>query len=110
DRFLQVTSQFADHIVVADQNSTDGSVDLYGRYPKVILIRNNSEEYDEADRQKLLIQKARELIPEPKILLALDADEMLAANAMRTSGWESMLKAKPGTVLCFEKPDLYFST
>jgi glycosyltransferase involved in cell wall biosynthesis len=110
DRFLQVTSQFADHIIVADQNSTDGSVDFYGRYPKVILIRNNSEEYDEADRQKLLIQKARELIPEPKILLALDADEMLAANAMRTASWESMLKAKPGTVLCFEKPDLYFST
>lgn len=107
DRFLAVSSQFADYIIIADQNSTDESVAICKKYPKVILIKNEADEYDEPSRQILLIQTARELVPEHKIILALDADEILAANAMQTLGWQSMLKAKPGTILCFEKPELY---
>jgi glycosyltransferase involved in cell wall biosynthesis len=107
DRFLAVTSQFADLIIIADQNSTDKSIDICKNYPKVTLIPNRSEQFNEASRQLLLIQTARELVPEHKILLALDADEILAASAVKTMGWQSMLKAQPGTVLCFEKPDLY---
>jgi glycosyltransferase involved in cell wall biosynthesis len=84
DRFLAVTSQFADCIIIADQNSTDGSLTIYKNYPKVILIQNESEQFNEAERQILLIQKARELVPEHKILLALDADEILAASATKT--------------------------
>lgn len=110
DRFLAVTSQFADYIIIADQNSTDESVAIAKKYPKVTLIKNNSEGYDEAERQILLIQAARDIVPEQKIILALDADEILAANATKTLGWQSMLKTKPGTVLCFEKPDLYLTT
>jgi len=107
ERFLSVTSQFADLIIIADQNSTDGSRDICQKYPKVKLIENKSEQYDEASRQILLIQTARELVPEHKIILALDADEILAANAIHTIGWQTMLQAPQGTVLCFEKPDLY---
>lgn len=109
ERFLAITSRFADLIIVADQASTDGSVEICRRYPKVTLIQNNSEQYDEASRQILLIQAARELVPEHKIILALDADEVLAANALETLGWQAMLKARPGTVLYFEKPDLYLT-
>jgi glycosyltransferase involved in cell wall biosynthesis len=107
ERFLSVTSQFADFIIIADQNSTDDSVEICKKYPKVTLIANNSDLFNEADRQILLIKIARELVPEHKILLALDADEILAANAMQTLGWQTMLKAPPGTVLYFEKPDLF---
>ena len=107
DRFLAVTSQFADHIIIADQNSTDQSIAICKRYPKVIVVENKSGQFNEAERQILLIKTARDLVPEHKILLALDADEILAASATNTLGWQSMLKAKPGTVLCFEKPDLY---
>ena len=109
-RFLSVTSQFADHIVIADQESTDESISICQRYPKVTLIHNRSEEYDEAARQRLLIQAARKLVPEDKIILALDADEILAADALTAPGWKSMLAAEPGTVLYFEKPDLYLTT
>jgi glycosyltransferase involved in cell wall biosynthesis len=91
DRFLSVTSQFADQIVVADQESTDKSVAICRKYPKVTVIQNNSSEFNEADRQKLLINKARELVPEHKIILALDADEILAANALKTTSWQEML-------------------
>jgi glycosyltransferase involved in cell wall biosynthesis len=109
DRFLAVTSQFADCIIIADQNSNDESVAICKKYPKVVLIENKSTQYDEASRQILLIQTARDLVPEPKILLALDTDEILAASATTTLGWKSMLKAKPGTVLLFEKPELYLT-
>lgn len=109
DRFLAVTSKFADQIIIADQNSTDGSQTICKSYPKVTLIENKSEQFNEAERQILLIQKARELMPGHKIILALDADEILAANATKTVGWQSMVNAKPGTVLCFEKPNLYLT-
>ena len=107
ERFLSVTSQFADQIIIADQNSTDSSVEICKQYPKVILIQNPSSQYDEASRQLLLLNTARELVPENKIILALDADEILAADAIQTQGWQSILKAKPGTILYFEKEDLY---
>ncbi|MDZ8049865.1 MAG: glycosyltransferase family 2 protein [Aulosira sp. ZfuVER01] len=110
ERFLSVTSQFADHIIIANQNSTDDTISICKKYPKAILIENKSEKYSEADRQLLLIQTARELIQEQKIILALDADEILAANAIKTPSWQTMLNAKPGTVIFFEKPDLYLTT
>ncbi len=109
DRFLSTTSYFADHIIIADQNSTDNSVEICKKYPKVILISSESDQWIEANRQILLIETARNLVPDSKIILALDADEILAANATESIGWQMMLKAKPGTVLCFEKPDLFAS-
>jgi glycosyltransferase involved in cell wall biosynthesis len=110
ERFLTVTSRFADLIIIADQDSTDESLEICKRFPKVALVRNSQASYDEAGRQKLLIQEARGRISEPKILLALDADEILAADAISAQGWQTMLQAKPGTVLCFEKPDLFLGT
>jgi glycosyltransferase involved in cell wall biosynthesis len=110
DRFLAVTSQFADLILIADQGSTDESLAIYKNYPKVKVLQNESSEYNEASRQHLLINKAREFIPEHKILLALDADEILAADAPQSASWQEMLNAEPGTILYFEKPDLYQTT
>ncbi len=111
DRFLSVTSQFADRIIIADQNSTDGSLEIYKKYPKVHLINNKDSQYDEASRQLLLLKTARELEPDAKrILLAFDADEVLTADSVTNPGWKTMLDSKPGTVLFFEKPDLYIDT
>lgn len=109
NRFLKVTSLFADHIIIIDQNSTDGCLEIYQQYPKVTLLHNNSENYDEAQRQLILIAKAREIEKGPKILLALDADEILTADSFNSLGWKTMLKAAPGTILFFEKPDLYLN-
>jgi glycosyltransferase involved in cell wall biosynthesis len=110
DRFLSVTSQFADLIVIADQNSTDGCLDIYPKYPKVHLVINNNNNFNEGDRQLLLLETARRLMPDDKrIILALDADEIMAANSITVVGWQTMLDAKPGTVLHFENPDLYIT-
>jgi len=107
ERFLSVTSRFADHIIVADQRSSDDSRAICSRYPKVTVIDNPTDEFNERDRQLLLLRQARALVPPPRVILALDADEILAANALDTPSWRGMLAARPGTIVCFERVDLY---
>lgn len=109
-RFLEVTSVFADRIVIADEGATDDSRAICAEFEKVTVVEHASGEYDEGARQQLLLRTARELVPLPRILLALDVDEIVAANAVGTRGWEAMMRAAPGTVIFFEKPRLYLST
>ena len=106
ERFLSVTSQFADHILIADQGSTDRSTEICRRFPKVHLFPNPSPIYDESQRQHLLIDEARRVVQGQRLLLALDADEVLAADAPDTEGWKKMLNAAPGTIIHIFKPDL----
>ena len=107
ERFLGVTSRFADQIIVADQRSTDESRAICRRYPKVVLIDNPTDEFNERDRQVLLLRQARALVPPPRVIMALDADEILAANAVHSPSWQRMLAAPPGTIVCFERVELY---
>ena len=110
ERFLTVCSIFADYIVIADQNSTDRSLEIYSNFPKAVIIQNKSETFNEAERQLLLLNTARNMFGLGNILLALDADEILAANAMDSEDWQTMLNAEPGTILYFEKPTLLGDT
>src|SRR3989449_5704811 len=107
ERFLSVTSRFADHIIVADQRSSDDSRAICSRYPKVTVIDNPTDEFNERDRQLLLLRQARAPVPPPRAILAPDADEILAAHALDTARWRAMLAARPGTIVCFERGDLY---
>ncbi len=108
-RFLQVTSIFADLIIVADQGSTDGGLEICAGFEKVRVIENPASDYDEASRQDLLIATARRLVPLPRILIALDSDEILSADSMAAPGWQAMLDAEPGTAVFCEKPNLFLS-
>lgn len=107
ERFLSVASQFADHIIIADQNSTDRSIKICENFKKVYLVKNNADFYNEDDRQILLIESARKLVSGEKILLALDADEILTADSIDTEDWKKMLDAEKGTVFYFKKYDLF---
>lgn len=104
DTFLKITSEFADYIIIADQNSTDRSVEIASKFPKVKVIINDSNDFNEAHRQKLLINTARELYGMNNILLAIDSDELLNFNALGSKEWGEIKKSKPGTALYFEKP------
>jgi len=106
-RFLEVTSRFADRIVLADQHSSDESRKICADYPLVTLIENDAIGFNEAERQKLLIDAARQLFSGPKVLLALDTDEILAADAIGTVDWQRMLTAAPGTIIEGELCDLF---
>lgn len=99
--FLKATSLWADYIIIADQQSTDESREIALSYPKVILIDNNNPDFNEGDRQSMLINKARE-IEGDKILFGLDADEIFAANYIQTKDWQRILTSKPGDVFWFK--------
>ncbi len=100
-RCLQSASLWADHIIVCDQMSTDSSREIALSFPKVKLIDNPSEEYNESVRQKLLINEARK-IEGQRLFIALDADEIFTPNILYSSEWKTILNSKPGTIFKFQ--------
>lgn len=101
--FLTVTSSWADYIVIADQMSTDGSREIAAEFPKVIMIDNTNPDFNEADRQAMLVAKAREIAAgRDCILWGLDADEIFAAHFKETEDWKKVLASKPGDVFWFK--------
>jgi glycosyltransferase involved in cell wall biosynthesis len=103
EKFLKCASLWADHIILADQKSTDNSLEIARRFPKVRLVENPAKQYDEMERQQVLLAEARR-IPGRRLLLALDADEFLTANFLSSPEWNSILHAAPGTVISFQWP------
>lgn len=121
--FLTATSQWADYIIIADQMSTDGSREIYSDFQlsshhcELIVIDNKNPDFNEAERQAILVSKAREVAAGRDTLLwGLDADEILAANAFETKDWQLIMNSNPGAVFWFRWAQLthdvehYFET
>lgn len=105
--FLEATSQWADYIIIADQMSTDGSREIAAQYEKVILIDNKNPEFNEPERQAMLVAKAREVSAGRDTLLwGLDADEILDAHFMKTEDWQRIIHSVPGDVFWFKWAEL----
>lgn len=107
--FLESTSRWADYIIFADQMSTDGTRDIIKEYSQskigaqIILIDNNNPEFNEAERQSMLVTKAREIADgRDTFLWGLDADEILSANFRETEDWRIILSSQPGSVFWFK--------
>lgn len=58
---LSSASLWADHIIVADQNSTDATEELCARFEKVVYIKNTAISLNMSHARELLLDKAREL-------------------------------------------------
>lgn len=105
ERFLKCASLWADHIIIADQGSTDGSVEIAKKYAKVIFIDNKSDnDFNEIQMRTPLFEAAKK-IEGPKILIGLDADEILTPN-FDSPEWDTVRKAKPGTIISFRLHNL----
>lgn len=101
--FLSATSLWADYIIIADQMSTDESRAICKDFPKVIVIDNNNPQFNEAERQSMLVKKAREVSAgRDTILWGLDADEILPANWQDTEDGKHILNSVPGDVFWFK--------
>jgi len=100
DTFLKSASVWADHILIADQNSTDSSVETAKKFAKVTVVDNSSDKYNELSRQQLLINLAREKFGTYTILFALDADEILV-NFYDNEDWKNIHSLEPGTAIFF---------
>lgn len=95
-RVLPAWELFANHIVLADQFSEDNTREVASHSPKVTLIENNDKDYNEKNRNTLLVNKARE-IASNAILLYLDADEVPSANILHSPEWTMFCKSPEGT-------------
>ena len=98
--FLEATSLWADHIIIADQMSTDGSREIAKEYPKAILVDNDRKEMHQAATRRLLFEEEKK-IEGDKILFALDADEFLAGDFVHTEDWKMILNSQPNDVFCW---------
>jgi glycosyltransferase involved in cell wall biosynthesis len=105
ERFLKCASLWADHIIIADQGSKDGSREIAQKFPKVKLLDNTSKGLSEPVRQQMLLAEARR-IPGPKVLFSLDADEFLTANFFTSPEWDSILSAPPGSAIGIQWPEI----
>lgn len=115
--FLTATSRWADYIIIADQMSTDSSREIYKEFQsafasssasvsehhcELIVIDNKNPEFNEAERQAMLVAKAREVAAGRDTLLwGLDADEILPANWQDTADGQHILHSIPGDVFWF---------
>jgi hypothetical protein len=105
-RFLLAVCEVADHVLVLDQKSDDASRSICEKYPKVTVIENLSGDYSEAARSRLLLDGARARFGDGNVLIALDADEILAGNSLRVESWKIFRTLPLGTVIYFEKPEM----
>jgi glycosyltransferase involved in cell wall biosynthesis len=80
DECLSKLSTIADSIIVLDNGSTDGTMEVYGRYPKIIKILR-TEGYDEGRDKIMLLEEAKKYSPD--WVVWIDADEIFENNFTR---------------------------
>lgn len=74
--FLENAARFSDHIILADQQSTDCTKEIASTFPMVTIIENKEVEHSNNVRWTLL-DEARKIFG-TNMLVALDADEMIS--------------------------------
>lgn len=95
DYTLSTLHPFVDHIIIADQKSTDSTRDICKRYSKVTLIEN--EEVGHSNRVRwLLLDEARK-IEGQNLIFCIDADEIIHPKKIEVIKREA-IKYGPGTV------------
>jgi len=93
---LQNLSVWADHIIIADQYSTDGSLEIYKDFPKVHCINNPHKGHSNQVRW-LLLDTARSLFGNNNLIVCIDADEVIPPQIFKKDLLGNSLK--PGATI-----------
>lgn len=80
DLCLKKLSDLADHIIVLDNGSTDGTSDTYRKYPKIVKVLNTIG-FDEGRDKIMLLEEAKKT--EADWILWIDADEVFENHFTR---------------------------
>ncbi|MDB5266911.1 MAG: glycosyl transferase family 2 [Parcubacteria group bacterium] len=80
DGCLSKLSSIADEIILIDNGSTDGTLEKYKAYPKIVKIMY-TEGYDEGRDKIMLLEEAK--LREPGWILWIDADEVFEDHFTR---------------------------
>lgn len=104
--FLDACSVFADHIILLVQDTDDRSREISAQYPKARVIENSSNTFSERSRIQQLLSAAREIEPGPRVLVALDADEIPINTPEALEQWNRIRELPAGGNITFKKPDL----
>jgi hypothetical protein len=96
---LEGACRWADVLILGDQMSTDSTRAIAREFgDQVRVVDNPGVVYDEGERQRIVFEEARKLFPgEPRILMAIDADEILSANYRTSQEWQEIQKLPPGS-------------
>ena len=83
-KVLGAASLWADHIIVADENSWDNTEEVCRQFPKVQLLRFEPKEFNESHRRQVLLEAVREHGGQ-NLVFGLDSDEILSAEVLNQS-------------------------
>lgn len=98
ERSLNTLVNFCDLIIIADQQSTDGTREFLEKFsPKVITIENQATFHSTKIRWRLL-ELSREYHGNNFLFLP-DADEIFSANILKPNILDQIINSEPGTAV-----------
>lgn len=95
---LDAASQIADHIVVADQNSTDNTKEILAKFPKVSVLENNRTGHSNEVRWDML-DFTRKEHGTNNFIMSVDADEIFPPYLFNKHKEALLSNMKPGNIL-----------
>jgi len=108
ERTLGSLSKICDYVIVADQNSTDRSMEIVKSIPNCTLLKND-EIYHSSNVRKMLLDAVRENFSGSNLLISLDADEIFTSNILDKGAIESWKALPKGTSVSLEWIQLWRS-
>lgn len=91
---LEALQVLVDVIVVADQQSCDGTAKICAQFPKVVRLVNSQSTFDEQAMRQLLLDASRDWNGQ-NLILTVDADEVFTADILDKELFNQLVDGTP---------------